>query len=83
MFWERNSESRQQWLEDYEKLTSEFKSRGVTINGLNALHVAATIGFPHLVESLTKAGYTEEMNQYDDLMNQPVGYDCSSFLSTQ
>ena len=70
-FWEPESKIRLQWLVEYDKLTGAFNDFLVDTS-LKALHIAASVGFPHLVESLMEAGYKGEVNEYDSLFNTPV-----------
>lgn len=70
LFWEPGSAQRQRWLEEYHALTNsllEFEFRS-----WKALHVAASVGFPHLVTALINEGHSEEVNEYDSLYNKPV-----------
>ncbi|KAH7324347.1 ankyrin repeat-containing domain protein [Stachybotrys elegans] len=71
-FWKSKSTIREKWLLEYEKKTKDYTSRGVAVDGLNALHVAATVGFPHLVEYLLEKGHKEDIHEYDSLINQPL-----------
>lgn len=70
-FWESGSKIRYLWLAEFERLTNSFAGLNAD-ESLKALHVAATVGFPRLVESLIKAGYGKEVNEYDSLENTPV-----------
>jgi len=60
------------WLTEFQRLTGRFDGLSVD-KKLKALHVAATVGFPRLVESLVNAGYAKEVNEYDSYVNTPVG----------
>ncbi|KAK1476307.1 hypothetical protein CTAM01_15497 [Colletotrichum tamarilloi] len=71
-FWEAGSSVMIRWLNEYERLTKAFTSRDISAKDLNALHVAATLGYPLLVESLLEAGHKEEITKYDSLRNQPL-----------
>ncbi|KAI0904424.1 ankyrin repeat-containing domain protein [Ustulina deusta] len=71
-FWSAQSKVRIQWCDEYERLTETFKSRDVGIENLTALHIASTIGFPYLVESLLSTGHEAEIHEYDSLQNQPL-----------
>jgi hypothetical protein len=71
-FWHSKSTIRIQWLKEYEKETRAYDSHEVSIEGLNALHVAATVGFQHLVECLVKEGHKDDIHEYDSMENQPV-----------
>ncbi|KAK0704077.1 hypothetical protein B0T26DRAFT_681683 [Lasiosphaeria miniovina] len=69
-FWDADSKIRRLWLAEYERLTGAFED--FDVDSLKALHVAAAIGFPHLVETLIKAGYEHEVREYDSLSNSPL-----------
>ncbi|KAK1531740.1 hypothetical protein CPAR01_11389 [Colletotrichum paranaense] len=71
-FWEAGSSVMIRWLNEYERLTKAFTSRDISAKDLNALHVAATLGYPLLVESLLEAGHKEDKTKYDSLRNQPL-----------
>jgi hypothetical protein len=71
-FWEPKSPIMMKWLQEYEALTNLYELQDVSIYNLTALHVAATVGFPHLVESLFQTGHEAEIHEYDSLVNQPV-----------
>ncbi|KAK0378490.1 hypothetical protein CLIM01_04119 [Colletotrichum limetticola] len=71
-FWEAGSSVMIRWLNEYERLTKAFTSRAFSAKDLNALHIAATLGYPLLVESLLEAGHKEEITKYDSLRNQPL-----------
>ncbi|KAK3349711.1 ankyrin repeat-containing domain protein [Lasiosphaeria hispida] len=70
-FWESGSKIRYMWLTEFQRLTSTFDGLNAD-ESLKALHIAASLGFPHLVESLIKAGYDKEVNEYDSLVNTPL-----------
>ncbi|KAK0631581.1 ankyrin repeat-containing domain protein [Immersiella caudata] len=70
-FWEAGSEIRQVWLTEFQRLTGRFGGFPIDKN-IKALHVAATVGFPRLVESLVNAGYAQEVNEYDSFINTPL-----------
>ncbi|KAJ8111792.1 hypothetical protein ONZ43_g5537 [Nemania bipapillata] len=71
-FWSPQSKIRVQWCDEFERSTHTFELRDLDITGLNALHIASTIGFPHLVECLISSGHKTEMHEYDALENQPL-----------
>lgn len=69
-FWEPVSAQRQRWLQEYQALTNSLL--GFQFQSWKALHVAASVGFPHLVTALINEGHGEEVNEYDSLYNKPV-----------
>jgi hypothetical protein len=73
-FWAPQSRIRSRWIYQYEYLTGAF--RGVTLKGLTALHVAASIGFRQLATALMQNGYAGELDLCEDLANTPVSDPC-------
>lgn len=71
-FWDCDSPVRRRWLEHYDYLTRKFE--GFEVPNFKALHVAASIGFRHLVAALIKNGHESEINEHDseELANAPV-----------
>lgn len=70
LFWKPDSELRKLWLQEYEALTGLLRGFGFVT--WKALHVAASVGFLHLVSALLREGYKEEIHEYDSLKNRPV-----------
>lgn len=70
-FWAPTSEVRHRWLVEYNEHTNAFQG-GWPLETFKALHVAASIGFPNLVQSLMKAGHQSEVHEYDAWVNTPV-----------
>jgi cell wall-associated NlpC family hydrolase len=69
-FWKRDSPMRTKWLEEYNNLTHVLD--GFDMSTFTGLHVAASIGFAHLVSALLKHGHDEEKNKRDSLANTPL-----------
>lgn len=70
LFWGPGSAQRQRWLEEYQDLTNLLT--GFEFETWKALHVAASVGFPHLMTALLNEGYREEVHEDDTLFNKPV-----------
>ncbi|KAM7213105.1 hypothetical protein V8F06_011528 [Rhypophila decipiens] len=70
-FWAPKSEVRHRWLVEYNEHTSAFEGPW-PFETFMALHVAASIGFPTLVQSLMKAGHQSEVHEYDAWNNTPL-----------
>lgn len=69
-FWTRDSLIRRRWLIEFARLDGRLS--GWPIRSMTALHVAAAVGFPDLVDALIKDGHQSEMNDIDDWDNTPV-----------
>ncbi|KAF3764164.1 hypothetical protein M406DRAFT_277649, partial [Cryphonectria parasitica EP155] len=70
LFWAAESAVRLRWIQEYEDLTKSLSS--FDFSTWKALHVAAAIGFPHLVTALLKEGYEKGVHEYDSLFNKPL-----------
>ncbi len=69
-FWMPDSAVRKRWLVEYQRLTDTFDNFDITT--LTGLHVAASVGFAHLVASLLKHGHEDELNKRDSMVNTPL-----------
>lgn len=71
-FWGPNSSVRMLWLREYRKVDDISSFKRLRLEGLSALHVASSVGFPRLVSALLKHGHLDELHKYDTLDNAPV-----------
>lgn len=70
LFWGPGSTQRQRWLEEYHGLTNSLT--GFEFKNWKALHVAASVGFLHLVTALLNEGHREEAHEYNSLHSKSV-----------
>lgn len=69
-FWTKDSLIRRRWLIEFARLDGRLD--GWPVRSMSALHIAAAVGFPDLVDALIKDGHLSEMNDIDDWDNTPV-----------
>lgn len=71
-FWTKDSLIRRRWLIEFARLDGRLS--GWPIRSMSALHVAAAVGFPDLVDALIKDDHRSEIDDMDDWANTPVSF---------
>lgn len=69
-FWGKDSDVRRRWLLEFTRLDGRLKDMPFWSH--SGLHIAASIGFPHLVSSLIRNGHGSEVHEVDEWENTPV-----------
>lgn len=72
LFWDLDSPVRMLWLREYKEVDDLGSFKRLSLEGLSALHVASSVGFPQLVSALLKNGHTGELHTYDTFGSAPV-----------
>lgn len=80
VFWDLNSPVRMLWLREYRKVGGLSSFKRLRLEGLSALHVASSVGFPRLVSALLNNRHHDELYKYDTLDNAPVSTMGSVFM---